>query len=147
MSVSPSGASPETSEPPIWNGDTGPTAVNLEAGEEPVKLCVRDGRIVEFRKQVDPALAYDFHGESVGFFKLSEEMALALAEMVERYVSAGRRDEFYEEAIRDLVLGDHGPRFGFEDVTGLPWIEIDFPQDVARAEREVLPRMTEYDAA
>jgi choline kinase len=25
------------------------------------------------------------------------------------------------------------------DVTGAPWIEIDFPNDVTRAEREVLP--------
>jgi choline kinase len=30
---------------------------------------------------------------------------------------------------------------GFERVDGLPWIEIDFPDDVARAERDVLPRI------
>ena len=29
--------------------------------------------------------------------------------------------------------------FGFEDVSGLPWIEIDFPEDVVRATEEVLP--------
>ena len=29
--------------------------------------------------------------------------------------------------------------FGFEDVSGLPWIEIDFPEDVARAGAEILP--------
>ncbi len=114
---------------------------DIEPGEEPVKLCVRDGRIVEFRKLVDPALAYDYHGESVGFFKLSEAMARALAETVRDYVARGRREEFYEEALRDLVLGEHGPRFGFEDITGLPWVEIDFPEDVDRAHREVLPRM------
>ena len=36
-------------------------------------------------------------------------------------------------------------RFGFEDVTGMPWTEIDFPNDVGRAREEVLPaiaRMT-----
>jgi choline kinase len=26
-------------------------------------------------------------------------------------------------------------------VTGAPWIEIDFPDDVARATREVLPQL------
>jgi choline kinase len=31
--------------------------------------------------------------------------------------------------------------FGYEDVTGLSWIEIDFPDDVRRAEEEVLPRV------
>jgi len=30
---------------------------------------------------------------------------------------------------------------GFERVDGMPWTEIDFPEDVARAEREVLPRI------
>jgi choline kinase len=35
--------------------------------------------------------------------------------------------------------------FGFEDVSGLPWIEIDFPEDVVRAEEEVLPAIrTDY---
>jgi choline kinase len=29
------------------------------------------------------------------------------------------------------------------DVTGLPWIEIDFPNDVARAEREILPELAQ----
>jgi len=27
------------------------------------------------------------------------------------------------------------------DVTGSPWIEIDFPNDVVRAAREVLPQL------
>ena len=120
---------------------------DIEPGEEPVKLCIRDGRIVEFRKAVDPELAYDFHGESVGFFKLGEGTARALAATVRNYVARGRREEFYEEALRDLVLGERGSRFGFEDVTGIPWIEIDFPEDVDRAHREVLPRMLEHDAA
>jgi choline kinase len=29
--------------------------------------------------------------------------------------------------------------FGGEDVTGLPWIEIDFPQDLEHAEKVILP--------
>jgi len=34
---------------------------------------------------------------------------------------------------------------GYEKVGGQPWIEIDFPGDVARAEREILPRITELE--
>lgn len=120
---------------------------DIEQGEEPVKLCVRDERIVEFRKEVATGLEYDFHGESVGFLKLSEQMAHLLAGTVRDYVDRGLRDEFYEEAIRDIVLGDHGARFGYEDISGLPWIEIDFPEDVERARREILPRVIEYNAA
>src|ERR1700712_5169894 len=41
----------------------------IEPGDEPVKLCVRDGQIVDFRKQ--PTEPHDWHGESVGFFRFS----------------------------------------------------------------------------
>ena len=27
----------------------------------------------------------------------------------------------------------------FEDITGTPWVEIDFPEDVVKAETEILP--------
>jgi len=114
---------------------------DIEPGEEPVKLCVRGDRLVEFRKQVAPDLAYDFHGESVGFFRLSGDMAARLADRTQDYVDRGLLDEHYEEAIRDLLLENGGAEFGFEDVTGLPWIEIDFPEDIARAEAEVLARL------
>lgn len=114
---------------------------DLEPGDEPVKLCVRDGRLVEFRKHVAQQLVYDFHGESVGFFKLSAEVAGRLRERTMEYIELGRRDEFYEEALRDVLLEADRFEFGFEDITGLPWIEIDFPEDVRRAEHEILPRL------
>ena len=34
----------------------------------------------------------------------------------------------------------HGT-FGYEDITGIPWVEIDFPRDLITAERTVLPRI------
>ena len=43
----------------------------------------------------------------------------------------------YDDVLRAMVLAD---RFGFEDVTGVPWTEIDFPEDVvARARRSASP--------
>lgn len=113
---------------------------NLEAGDEPVKACVRDGALVEFRKRVDPDLAYDFAGESVGFFRLAAETARRVARRAGAYVSSGRTAEPYEEVLREEIL--EGPdRFHWVDVTGLPWIEIDFPEDLRRAEREIVPRL------
>lgn len=114
---------------------------DMEPGDEPVKLCVRDGRVVEFRKHVAHPLQYNFHGESVGFFKLSASVAERLRERACEYVEQQRRDEFYEEALRELLLEARDDEFGFEDITGLPWIEIDFPEDVRRAEHEILPRL------
>ena len=112
-----------------------------DTGQEAVKLCIRGGLPVEFRKRLAPDLVYDFAGESVGFFRFGEEAARALAARCSEYVAADRLDEPYEEAIRDLVL-ESPDRFQFEDITGLPWIEIDFPDDVRRAAEEILPRLS-----
>lgn len=111
---------------------------NLEPGEEPVKLCLRHGRPAEFGKRVEGD--FELCGESVGFFKLSAAGARDLRTAAGGYVSAGRGGEPHEEALRELLLADPD-RFGYEDITGLPWIEIDFPEDLARAEAEVLPRL------
>ncbi len=113
----------------------------IEPGDEPVKLCVAGGRIVDFHKR--PSAAHDWHGESVGFFRFSAATAAELAELAQDYVSSGRRAMEYEEPIRDMImrsarLEHEAERFGFEDITGLPWREIDFPEDVAHA-RALLP--------
>ena len=113
---------------------------DFEAGDEPVKLCLRGGVPVELRKRVAPDLQYDSVGESVGFFRFDEAGARRLAEIVAGYVARGASDMPHEEAVRDLIR-EREHAFGVADVTGLPWIEIDFPNDVARAEREILPEL------
>jgi choline kinase len=113
---------------------------DFEAGDEPVKLCVRDGVPVELRKQLAADLEYDTIGESVGFFRFSAAAARRLAALVADYVDSGRSHMPHEEAVRDL-LRERGEVFEVSDVTGAPWIEIDFPNDVARAAGEVLPQL------
>jgi len=112
---------------------------DIEPGEEPVKLCVRAGEIVDFHKRVRNA--YDYCGESVGFFRLSPKIAGRLSETAAAYIAAGRREEWYEEAVRDVLLAAPRGTFGFEDITGLPWIEIDFPEDLRRAREDIVPRL------
>ncbi len=115
---------------------------DFEAGDEPVKLCLPDGAPVELRKQLAVGLRYDTIGESVGFFRFRESTARRLADIVAGYVASGRTNLPHEEAVRDLLL-EGGRPYDVADVTGVPWIEIDFPDDVARAEREVLPRLAQ----
>jgi choline kinase len=113
---------------------------DFEAGDEPVKVCVRDGIPVELRKQVAAGLQYDTIGESVGFFRFDAAGARRLATLVAGYVDSGRGHMPHEEAVRDLLL-ERSQIVEMADVTGLPWIEIDFPNDVTRAAREVLPQL------
>jgi len=112
----------------------------FEAGDEPVKVCVREGSVVEFRKKVAADLKYDAVGESIGFFRYSEGGARRLTTLVSGYVDTGRANLPHEEAVRDQLL-ERDQTFEVADVTGAPWIEIDFNEDVACATREVLPRL------
>ena len=112
---------------------------DFESGDEPVKICIRDGEIVEFRKWL--STGFDYCGESVGMFKLSSDAARSIIAQTELYLDQGLRHEPYEETIRDVLLTSPRGTFAFEDITGLPWIEIDFAADVARAETEILPRI------
>jgi len=113
---------------------------DYEPGEEPVKLCVRENTLVEFRKQVD--VDSDFCGESVGFFRLRSDTAQNVINAASTYIDAGDLDTPYEEALRDVLLSAPAD-FGFEDITGLPWTEIDFPEDVVSARENVLPGLEE----
>jgi choline kinase len=110
----------------------------FEAGDEPVKVCVREGVPVELRKQVAAGLQYDTIGESVGFFRFDPGAARRLATLVAGYVNSGRANLPHEEAVRDLLL-ERTQIFDIADVSGLAWIEVDFPADLTRAAREVLP--------
>jgi len=111
---------------------------DFEAGDEPVKLCVRDGVPIEFRKQLAPDLQFDTIGESVGFFRFDEAGARRLAALVAGYIASGRAHMPHEEAVRDL-LQERSQIFEVTDVTGDPWIEIDYAEDVTRAAAQVLP--------
>lgn len=106
---------------------------------EPVKLCVRDGVLADFDKTLLTNASCDTIGESVGFFRLSPAMAQALIAACQ-HVREADEDAAYEQALRDVLLAQP-QAFGYEDVTGLPWIEIDFPDDIERAEQDVVPAL------
>lgn len=113
---------------------------DFEPGDEPVKICLRQQRIVEFRKQLAADLDYDTIGESVGFFKFDAPTAALLAQMCAQTIASGLGDLPHEEVLRALAL-DGNTDIGIEDVSGLPWIEIDFPQDITKAQEQILPRI------
>jgi L-glutamine-phosphate cytidylyltransferase len=104
--------------------------------DDPVLVPVRNGRPVEFRKRWTGQA--DLVGESIGFFKVDPADLPALEQATLRRGTGERRKESYDEIIRDMVLDG---RFGFEDVSGMAWTELDFPSDVEYALQTVLPRL------
>jgi len=115
-------------------------AAQENTGEEQM-LLVRDGHVRNIVRGGAPG--YELTGESIGFLRLSAEAARLLRQLLERRVEAGDTGIEHEEVYPDLLARVD---VGFERVDGLPWIEIDFPDDVTRAEREVLPRIAALDA-
>ena len=111
---------------------------DFEPGDEPVKVCVQAGVPIELRKKLAGDLQFDTIGESIGFFRFDAAGARRLATLVAGYVSSDRSNMPHEEAVRDLIL-ERSQVIEISDVTGAPWIEIDFPTDVVCAAQEVLP--------
>ncbi|OAF16917.1 NTP transferase domain-containing protein [Bradyrhizobium neotropicale] len=113
---------------------------NGAVGSEPVKLCVRGNTIVDFEKR--PTDLGDWYGESVGFFKLGPTARHELGAIGSQLLSA-RGDRLEYEAALKPVLLNASHKFAPEDITGLPWIEIDFEDDLRRAETHVFPFLEE----
>ena len=55
-------------------------------------------------------------------------------------------DVTYEEDMRDVLAAEPEGTFGYEDITGIPWIEIDFPSDLLRAQKIVMPLVGDFVA-
>ncbi len=106
------------------------------ADDDPVLVPMRGGRPFDFVKKWTGEA--EQIGESIGFFKVAAADLRALAEETRRRsVGEGRLDS-YDDVLRVLVKAG---KFAREDLTGLPWTEIDFPKDVEYARREILPAL------
>jgi choline kinase len=110
-------------------------------GEEQM-LLTRGGRVLNIVR--GGSGDFDVIGESVGFLKVCQQDALQLRLSLEDLVAQGKDSIEHEEAF-PLFL--RRCEVGFEQVDDLPWIEIDFPEDLQRAESEILPRIEAMDKA
>ena len=109
-------------------------------GEE-MMLTIQDNHIWDITRGVrDPSHVL---GEGVGFYKLDRIAAHRLRDLLEQWIASGRDDEEYEEVFRVLFKSCV---FGYELVGDLPWTEVDFPEDVIKAEQAVWPRIQALEA-
>ncbi len=111
------------------------------ADDDPVLVPIVGGMPVDFVKRWRGDA--DQVGESIGFFKVdAADIPLLARETRSREKGAGRMDS-YDDVLRALVLKGI---FKHEDVTGYPWTEVDFPQDVEFANQVVLPQILKSHA-
>ena len=103
--------------------------------DEQMKVYVRDGALVEMSKTLPPGKV---SGENVGILRLSRETAESAASAAAALIEAGHERAWLAEAI-NFAAADHP--ITCIDIEGWPWVEIDFPEDLARARDEVFPRV------
>jgi len=111
-----------------------------DTGEE-VKIYTRGDRVIALGKKVVPE-AWDAVGEGVGFFKCGVEAGPELVRRLEQVIHDGDGLNEYEDALHMVVAHRH---VGWIDVTGLPWTEVDFAEDLRRARDEVLQQVVRLD--
>jgi choline kinase len=102
-------------------------------GDEEMKVKVRCGRVVEMSKQMDPAEA---DGENLGIVKFGPKGAAALVEIMDRLIADGGLRDWAPRAFSEFAKTRPLYALG---TRGLPWTEIDFPEDYQRARDQVLP--------
>jgi len=110
-------------------------------GDEEMKVKVLGDRVIDISKTMDPA---DADGENLGIVKFGAHSAPHLVATLDRLVAEGGLRDWapraFREFARDRPLHAVGTR-------GLPWTEIDFPEDYQRAAREILPAIEREDHA
>lgn len=106
-----------------------------QTGEE-CMVVVEGGRVIALTKQMPSR--YDYAGEGVGFLRVRHADAPHVVASLRKFVDRDAWQMEYEDALIDYF---QAVKVGHEKIGGLPWTEIDFPEDVDKAEREVLPRL------
>jgi choline kinase len=101
--------------------------------DEEMKVCVRRGRVVDMRKDLPAA---DTDGENVGIVKFSAASSARLIAHLDRIVASGSRRDWAPRAFADFAR--EAPLYAVS-TRGLPWMEIDTPDDYRRAAGEVFP--------
>jgi choline kinase len=105
-------------------------------GEEEVKIILADGRITRIGKDLDIPRCF---GEFIGVGKFVSGVNARFAQILSDCVkNRGLWNRFFEYAV-DRLAGEAVLRC--VDVSKMPAVEIDYPEDLERARAEVFPAM------
>ncbi|MEK9752765.1 MAG: phosphocholine cytidylyltransferase family protein [Rhodospirillaceae bacterium] len=114
----------------------------FQSDDDPVKLCLKDGVLVDFGKIIEAD--YDTVGEWPGFMKMEPRIAVRVMDECEKIIASGAIEGAYERSMCAVMKSEPVGTFTVEDITGIPWIEIDYPNDLKKATSRVFPRIGDY---
>jgi choline kinase len=110
-------------------------------GDEEMKVKVKDELVVDISKEIDPLEA---DGENVGIVKFSPSGAKLLIDYMDTLIASGAVKDWAPRAFREFAR--QRPLHALS-TRGLPWIEIDFPEDYRRAVDEIYPQIASQTGA
>jgi L-glutamine-phosphate cytidylyltransferase len=113
----------------------------VDSGEE-VKIYTQSERVIALGKKATP-VAWDLVGEGIGFFKCGANAGPDLVHLLERVIEESNGLCEYEDALHLFVSRHYVQAV---DVTGLPWTEVDFVEDLRRARAEVFPAIVRLES-
>ena len=113
-------------------------------GEEQM-LLIKNHCVIESTKKVQGKSTQDFDeiGEGIGFLKLSVASAKILKSVLKEFIENLKGDLEYEDCFKNLF---QKIKVYVQSVEKIPWVEIDFPEDVRKAESIVLPNLLKYES-
>ena len=114
----------------------------FQSTDDFVKVCLRDGQVVDFGKTL--TREYDMVCEWPGFIKMAPDIAAKVADHADRIIASGEIEGAYERAMCAVLHSEPTGTFGYEDITGIPWVEIDYESDLKKAATQVIPRIAEF---
>jgi choline kinase len=109
---------------------------NKKLGEEEMKVIIENNVVIEISKEISPNEA---DGEYIGLAKVGRNYSRTFFEFIERTIKEKGKQVFYEEAFQMMI--DGGYMLQYEGTRGLPWIEIDTPEDLRIAREMIAPRI------
>jgi L-glutamine-phosphate cytidylyltransferase len=115
-------------------------AYDSSSGHEDEHMKVRLDRslLIEMSKQLPTK---DSAGENIGVVRLDRQTVNYALEAGRSIMAQGRRRDWFAAAV-NMAAGQFPIRA--IDTVGIPWIEIDFLEDLERARRDVWPAIVSY---
>jgi len=104
--------------------------------DETMKVIIAGDRITRMSKQISRE---EFSATYIGITVFDSGVVGRFLEKIDTLVREGDKQVFFNAGVQQLV--DEGVRVGYVETAGLPWAEIDDPDDLAFARLHVFPKL------
>ena len=109
--------------------------------DEHMKVALCEGRLIAMSKDLNPKRS---RGENVGLLSFDAATAQALFDEVDAVLAGGGHGMWLAAGVERVA---RNMPISAVDIADLPWVEIDYPEDLAHARHLVWPRLNDWPTA